>query len=77
MKCECENPPCKCTQKVRDHICEQNESIPCGKVGILREDCNSFWEGKKVLCDEHYKVNFDQADRKCGKCGSSMRSCVC
>lgn len=95
MKCECGNPPCKCTQDVRDYTCEHTlkgeyfeeqrklgvfkgyKMYDCGKKGKLRDDCNSFWNAKMVLCDEHYNENFKRADRNCGVCNSKIRNCVC
>ena len=95
MKCECGQPPCKCTQDVRDYTCEHKlrgeyfeeerelgtfkgyRMYPCGKQGMLRDDCNTFWESRKVLCDAHYEENHMRAERPCGICGRKMRECVC
>lgn len=92
MPCDCKNPPCMCKKEERETTCShlirgsRNEERgifkgwkmnDCMKEGTLREDCNLFWEGKLVLCDEHYDEHFRRANRACGICGSKMRDCVC
>jgi len=49
----------------------------CEKSGTLRTDCNSMWDHKQVLCDEHAKIESHKLDRKCRICGTAIRSCCC
>uniref|UniRef100_A0AAT9J9E2 ORF46 n=1 Tax=Nitrosopumilaceae spindle-shaped virus TaxID=3065433 RepID=A0AAT9J9E2_9VIRU len=82
--CECGSPPCQCQPFQRDTTCEHKlkgeygkELHKCGKTGTLRKDCNTFWESKKVLCEEHYPEHYKHAHIKCGICGSNYANCVC
>ena len=51
--------------------------VRCEKKGRLRKDAMPFFYHKYVLCDEHYPEHKEYADRRCGICGSSHRSCCC
>ena len=72
--CKCEGPPCMCISQNRDTVCEHKE---CKKDGELKNDCNTFWESKMVLCEEHYLQYKEKFDRPCGLCGTQLRNCVC
>jgi hypothetical protein len=83
-KCECGSPPCKCKSFQRDTKCEHRmkgefgkELHECGKTGILREDCHTFFQSKKVLCEEHYGQHYRYAHTKCGICGTTYAECCC
>ena len=91
-ECRCTSPPCTCIPLNRDTTCEHQIKITdltiknkkknswyvsCNKDGKLRNDCNTFWEGKMVLCEEHYLEHKEECDRPCGICGTQIRSCVC
>ena len=91
--CKGDGPPCLCKAEHRGNQCEKpiftgefkdNENgvsmkvnKDCGKPAIFREDANTFWEHKQVLCNECYTEEFKYADRRCGMCNSKMRSCCC
>ena len=53
------------------------QMIKCGADGTLRDDCNTFFQEKLVLCEEHYPIEFSRANRKCGICQTAMRDCTC
>jgi hypothetical protein len=80
--CKCKQPPCKCTSKDRDTICDHRERKigweKCkSEKGILRDDCNYFFSSKRVLCDEHYEVHKEECGRLCGICGVKRVECCC
>lgn len=53
------------------------QMIDCGREGVLRDDCNTFFQEKLVLCEEHYPDAYKSANRACGICGTAMRNCTC
>lgn len=53
------------------------QTIPCGKDGVLRDDCNTFFQEKLVLCDEHYPEAYNRYKGVCGMCGSVRSECTC
>ena len=54
-----------------------NEMIRCTNKGKFRKDCNGIFEHRRVLCDKHWKEEKEKNDRRCGMCGSPIRSCCC
>ena len=86
MKCECGSPPCDCKSFQRDSICEHQYTVmkddypskeKCNQSGTLREDCNTFWQSKKVLCEDHYGEHYNYVHKICGVCGTNYRNCTC
>lgn len=49
----------------------------CESQGKLRDDCNSVFEHKQVLCDKHQAERVVWYNTKCRICGTPHRSCCC
>jgi len=49
----------------------------CGMEGKLYDDCNYFFESKKVLCDRHVEEHRASAQRLCGICRTPKAECCC
>ena len=76
----------KCEHRIRgEYVEEQREHgmfkgykmYECGMEGKLYDDCNWFFESKKVLCDKHVEEHRASAQRLCRICQTPKAECCC